>query len=100
VQAKRSRVLAQPPTLANLYAEQAVIGPDPRYTVVGQGFRTGLVRRPSIVTGKNYQAVSDAYIKAVHSVLTHEKSGADAAANLETELVRITGFKKGAPPVE
>jgi trehalose/maltose transport system substrate-binding protein len=100
VQAKRSRVLAQPPTLANLYAEQAVIGPDPRYTVVGQGFRTGLVRRPSIVTGKNYQAVSDAYVKAVHSVLTHQKSGADAAANLETELVRITGFKTGAPPVE
>jgi trehalose/maltose transport system substrate-binding protein len=98
VQTKRSRVLAQPPTLTDLYDEPAVLGPNPRYALLGQGFRTGLVRRPSNVTGKNYQDVTNAYITAVHSVLTREKSGAEAAASLENELVRITGFKKGSPP--
>jgi len=34
----------------------------------------------------------------VHSVLTGEKSAPEAAAALENELVRITGFKKGPPP--
>jgi trehalose/maltose transport system substrate-binding protein len=57
-----------------------------------------MVSRPSNVTGKNYQAVTDAYIQAVHSVLTSEKSAPEAAAALENELVRITGFKKGPPP--
>jgi hypothetical protein len=31
-------------------------------------------------------------------VLTGEKSAPEAAAALENELVRITGFKKGPPP--
>jgi trehalose/maltose transport system substrate-binding protein len=98
VQTNRARALAQPPTLIDLYREPAVLGPNPRYALVGEGLRTGLVRRPSIVTGKNYQAVSNAYINAVHSVLTREKSAPEAAAALETELVRITGFKTGPPP--
>jgi len=50
------------------------------------------------VTGKKYQDVTDAYMQAVHSVLTGEKSAPEAAAALENELVRITGFKKGPPP--
>jgi trehalose/maltose transport system substrate-binding protein len=41
--------------------------------------------------------VSDAYIQAVHSVLTGEKSAPDAAVALENELVGITGFKHGPP---
>ena len=41
--------------------------------------------------------MTDAYIQAVHSVLTGEKSAPEAAAALENELVRITGFKKGPP---
>jgi len=100
VQAKRSRVLAQPPTLMDLYEQPAVIQSNPRYALVSRGFRTGLVRRPSNVTGKNYQDVTNAYIKAVHSVLTREQSGPNAAAALENELVSITGFKKGSPPVQ
>jgi hypothetical protein len=44
--------------------------------------------------------VTNAYIKAVHSVLTHEQSAPDAASALENELASITGFKKGSPPVQ
>jgi len=97
VQVKRSRVLSQPPTLPELYNLTEVSKPNPRFDLLSQAFRTGMVSRPSNVTGKRYQDVTDAYIGAVHSVLTGEKRAPEAAAALENELVRITDFKKGPP---
>jgi trehalose/maltose transport system substrate-binding protein len=97
VQVKRSHVLSQPPTLPELYNLPEVLEPNPRFDLMSQAFRTGMVSRPSDVTGKKYQDVTDAYISAVHSVLTGEKGAPEAAAALENELVRITGFKKGSP---
>jgi trehalose/maltose transport system substrate-binding protein len=96
-QVKRSRVLSQPPTLPELYDLHAVLELNPHFALLSQAFRTGLVSRPSAVAGKKYQDVTDAYIQAVHSVLTGEKGAPEAAAALENELVRITGFKKGPP---
>src|SRR5216683_493158 len=95
VQVKRSSVLSVPPTLPELYDLPEVREPNPRFPLLSQAFRTGMVSRPSNVTGKNYQAVTDAYIQAVHSVLTSEESAPEAAATLENEMVRINGFKKG-----
>jgi len=97
VQVKRSRVLSQPPTQPELYNLPEVLEPNPRFALLSQAFRTGMVSRPSNVTGEKYQDVTDAYIQAVHSVLTDEKGAPEAAAALEKELVRITGFKKGPP---
>jgi trehalose/maltose transport system substrate-binding protein len=98
VQVKRARVLSQPPTLPELYNLPEVLGPNPRFALLRQSFQTGIVSRPSEVTGKKYEDVSDAYIQAVHSVLTREKSAPEAAAALENKLVDITGFKNGPPP--
>lgn len=56
-----------------------------------------IISRPSDVTGQAYEKVSRAYMQAVHSVLTHERSATDAAALLERELVVITGYKTGPP---
>jgi trehalose/maltose transport system substrate-binding protein len=98
VQVKRSRVLFVPPTLPELYNLPEVLEPNPRFDLLSQALRTVVVPRPSNVSGKKYQDVTDAYIQAVHSVLTGEKSAPEAAAALEKELVRITGFKKGPPP--
>jgi trehalose/maltose transport system substrate-binding protein len=97
VQVKRSRVLSQPPTLPELYNLPEVHEPNPRFDLLSQAFETGMVSRPSNVTGKKYQDVTDAYIQAVHSVLTGEKSAPEAAAALENELVSTTGFRKGPP---
>jgi trehalose/maltose transport system substrate-binding protein len=97
VEEKRSRVLSQSPTLPELYNLPVVLAPNPHFDLLSQVFRTGMVSRPSNVTGKKYQDVTDAYIQAVHSVLTGEKSAPEAAATLENELVRITGFKNGPP---
>jgi trehalose/maltose transport system substrate-binding protein len=98
VQVKRSGVLSVPPTLPELYDLPEVLERNPRFALLSQAFRTGIVSRPSTVTGKKYELVTDAYIQAVHSVLTGEKSAPEAAAGLEKELIRITGFKKGPPP--
>src|SRR6266481_3982548 len=98
VQVKRSRLLSQPPTLPELYNVPEALEPNLRFELLSQAFRTGIVSRPSNVTGKKYQEVTDAYIQAVHSVLTGEKGAPEAAAGLEDELVRTTGFKKGPPP--
>jgi hypothetical protein len=56
-----------------------------------------LVLRPSVAAAANYENVTKAYIQALHSVLTKEKAPGVAAAELERELVKITGFKTGAP---
>ena len=98
VQVNRFRVLSQPPTLSELYNSPEVLESNPRFDVLSQAFRIGMVSRPSNVSGKKYQDVTDAYIQAVHSVLTGEKSAPEAAAALENELVQTTGFKKGPPP--
>src|ERR1700676_5034430 len=95
VQVKRSRVLSQPPTLPELYKLPEVLEQNPHFDLLSQAFRTGLVLRPAHVAGRKYEDVTGAYIQAVHSVLTGEKSAQEAAASLESELVRTTGFKKG-----
>src|ERR1700738_4206394 len=97
VQERRTHVVSQPPTLSELYNLPEVLAPNPRFEILNQAFRNGMVLRPSNVTGKKYQDVTDAYIQAVHSVLAGEKGAPEAAAALENELVRITGFKRGPP---
>jgi trehalose/maltose transport system substrate-binding protein len=98
VQVQRSRVLSEPPTLRELYNLAEVRESNPRFDLLSQAFRAGIVSRPSNVTGAKYQEVTDAYIQAVHSVLTGEKSAPEGAAALEHDLVHITGFKTGRPP--
>lgn len=58
---------------------------------------SGVVTRPSTVAGGKYEKVSRAYIQAVSSVLLGQSKAPEAAASLEQELVRITGFKPGLP---
>jgi trehalose/maltose transport system substrate-binding protein len=59
--------------------------------------RASIVARPSIVTGTAYKQVSRAYIDAVHSVLTGRRRAPEAAAELEKQLIEITGFDAGPP---
>jgi trehalose/maltose transport system substrate-binding protein len=56
-----------------------------------------MVNRPSDVAGRSYEQVTRAYIVAVHLVLTGQKGAPEAAAELEKQLVKITGFTTGPP---
>jgi trehalose/maltose transport system substrate-binding protein len=58
---------------------------------------SGVVARPSTVAAEKYEEVSRAYIQVVRSVLLGQIKAPEAAASLERELVRITGFKTGPP---
>ena len=56
-----------------------------------------IVARPSAAAGSNYEAVSKAYTKALHSVLTRGSTAPAAAASLENELVRIMRKNSAQP---
>ena len=59
--------------------------------------RSSVVSRPSSVTGSRYEQVTKAYVAAVHSVLTGQRDAPAAAADLEKQLIVITGFSTGSP---
>lgn len=77
-----------PPVMKDIY---------PWWYTPGQSGGSGIVSRPSAVAGMNYEAVSKAYTKALHSVLTRESTAPMAAATLENELVRIMGKCEAQP---
>jgi len=58
----------------------------------GEGQGGGVVTRPSNIAGAKYDEVSEAYARAVHAVLTGKARAPQVAADLEKELVSITGF--------
>src|SRR5215469_33383 len=96
-QVERAHTLSAPPTRPELYNPSGVSESNAPFQLLGQAFRSGIVVRPSNVSGKKYREVSEAYFQAVNSVLTRKVRAPQAAAALENELVRITGFKKGPP---
>jgi hypothetical protein len=61
------------------------------------GNQSGVARRPSDISGRAYDQVAKAYIGAVHSVLTGQRAAPDAAADLELQLIKITGFRARRP---
>jgi trehalose/maltose transport system substrate-binding protein len=56
-----------------------------------------VVSRPSWIAVRSYEQVTRAYFGAVHSVLTGERLAPEAAAELEKDLVKITGLRTGPP---
>lgn len=56
-----------------------------------------LTLRPSIEAGPRYEELTTAYIRELHSVLVRKKIPSVAVADLEKELIAITGFRTGAP---
>jgi trehalose/maltose transport system substrate-binding protein len=68
--------------------------PDDNVKLIQKG---GMVYRPSIEAGSKYEQVSAAYVHALHMVLIGQKEAPQAAAELEKQLVQITGFHVGPP---
>jgi trehalose/maltose transport system substrate-binding protein len=77
----------------DLYDDPEVLRLNPYYRWMKDTLPRIIVARPSAVTGKSYAALSDAYAQAVHSVLTGKKTPADAMADLEKTLAKLTGFR-------
>ncbi len=54
--------------------------------------RSSVVSRPSTITAAKYDEVSRAYFRAVYSVISGKADADKVAADLEKELMAITGF--------
>ncbi len=87
----------EPPALQELYSDPKVVTAGSYLPILQRANLKGGVLRPSTVTGKRYPDVSRAYFEAVHAVLTGKKSATQAAADLQNELVQITGLAPGVP---
>jgi len=79
------------PTRSSILREPAVVRANPAYALMGDVFDHGAIVRPSTVAGSRYDAVSAAYSRAVHSVITGGSEANAAVDELEDQLRRILG---------
>jgi trehalose/maltose transport system substrate-binding protein len=93
VELARLMATSQPPVMPDLYDVPEVVKARPHIVELKRLFLGAITVRPSTVTGAKYPQVSESYFNAVHSVLTKKKSAPEAAADLEKELIEITGFQ-------
>lgn len=100
-QLRFTRELGWTPVRRDIYEDPEALRTNPYYSWLKDALPRIVVARPAAVSGKKYTAVSEAYAKAVHDVLTRQKSPAGAMAELEKTLVQLTGFpiKKPTSPI-
>jgi trehalose/maltose transport system substrate-binding protein len=101
-QARRCRRSAEPPTIPALYKDPDVLGPNAYVSRVLQVYE-GSASRPSMTGGNMYPDVSRAYFEAVHGVLTHKQSAAEAANDLEkrlTDMLKPSAVTENGTPGE
>lgn len=79
------------PTIMSLYEDDEVLEANPFFGSLYDVF-TNAVARPSTATAPNYNAVSTAFFRATHSVLTGSVDAATAFEELELDLQDLTGF--------
>ena len=90
--AERNRALitGAVPALPSLYRDAAALSQTPFSGARSSLVMEGLVARPSRAAGMNYDTVSRAYSRSIHSALTKKCTVEAALAQLEAELIRIT----------
>jgi len=81
--------------MPELYNDPKILA-DPYFSTILKTYREDKVSRPSTETGKRYPALSRAYFMAVHEVLEGKKPATTALADLQTELIQITGLNAPA----
>jgi trehalose/maltose transport system substrate-binding protein len=86
------------PTIREFYDDPQVLKTNSDIARMKQVFTDAAVARPSAIAGKHYDEVSRAYFTAVHNILTGKTEAEKALADLESKLVKITGFRTGRPP--
>jgi trehalose/maltose transport system substrate-binding protein len=96
IQLKRSLKIGKSPTIPDLYNDPRLLT-DPYFATILKTYREDKVSRPSAETGKRYPALSRAYFMAVHEVLAGKRPVATALADLQNELIQITGMTATAP---
>jgi trehalose/maltose transport system substrate-binding protein len=83
-----SRRSGEPPTIPALYKNADVLAANPYFSRFLQ-MREGVALRPSVPAGKMYPEVSRAYFTAVHAVISQKQSAAQAASDLQVQLMTL-----------
>jgi trehalose/maltose transport system substrate-binding protein len=84
------------PTIPELYNDPGMLAANPYFSTILKTYRNDKVWRPSKETGKRYPDLSRAYYRTVHEILEGKKA-AGALADLQAELMQITGLNASAP---
>ena len=95
-QLSRCLNIGKAPTIPELYNDSKILA-DSYFSTILETYRQDRASRPSTETGRQYPAVSRAYFMAVHEVLAGKRPVAAALADLQNELIQITGMKAPAP---
>jgi trehalose/maltose transport system substrate-binding protein len=90
----RAVEISQIPTMKALFEDKDVLAAQPFFGKLAEIF-LHTVTRPSTESSPNYNAVSAAFYKSVHSVLAGEMDAKKAFEALALELKDITGFEIG-----
>ena len=96
-QLNRIRKIGGSPTISELYNDPGMLAANPYFSTILKTYRNDKVWRPSKETGKRYPDLSRAYYRTVHEILEGKKTAATALADLQTELMQITGLNASAP---
>lgn len=87
-QKRRAVAAAYNPTRPALYEDAEVLAANPFFRALYPTFSEA-VARPSRITGRRYNRVSNAFWSAVHEALAGQASPQDALAGLEDRLERL-----------
>jgi trehalose/maltose transport system substrate-binding protein len=77
------------PTIASLYEDKDILAKQPSFAELLDTFKNA-VPRPATATKGKYNQVSSEFWTAVHSVLTKQKKGKDAFADLKSKLEQMS----------
>ena len=91
-QKQRALTEGRNPTIKALYQDKELLKANPYLKYLYKVFVNG-VARPSTATAPNYNKVSQAFFKAVYSVLTGKQDAPAAMEETELDIRDITGFK-------
>jgi trehalose/maltose transport system substrate-binding protein len=80
------------PTIASLYEDKEILAKQPSFAELLDTFKNA-VPRPATATKGKYNQVSSEFWGAVHSVLSKQKKGKDALAELKSNLEQMSGGK-------
>jgi trehalose/maltose transport system substrate-binding protein len=89
VQKRRLLAIASIPSRTSLLEDRALLNDTAFNGWLSQHWREGMFARPSARSGKHYAALSNAYSKAMHGILSGKDDPHEALTRLQSQLVSI-----------
>jgi ABC-type glycerol-3-phosphate transport system substrate-binding protein len=94
VQKRRLLAISSIPSRTSLLEDTASLGATGFNGWLSQHWREGMFDRPSVQSGGNYPAISAAYSKTVHAILSGKDDPHEALTRLQAQLITLTGTAK------